>query len=222
MNLTALPSRRPRTRAEMIAFLRDHFRYDTMNSWNQSTSYAVRIKISQLNLSKEDTNACYEMLEAEGIFDCSGFNEVLHDFERRHEDEWQIGSNGRSGGYLVLYQGGRKPSGYKSRCTECGGLNYQPVGDTPRDCGRCHAKGALRNLEIELQQSFVYPGKATDEDAVFEDWSLYDLRKRVELVWDFDQTCEKACRCFLDYARQHRVVEKTIRVPKRIHVAVPR
>jgi hypothetical protein len=206
----------------MIAFLRDHFRYDTMNSWNQSTSYAVRIKISQLNLSKEDTNACYEMLEAEGIFDCSGFNEVLHDFERRHEDEWQIGSNGRSGGYLVLYQGGRKPSGYKSRCTECGGLNYQPVGDTPRDCGRCHAKGALRNLEIELQQSFVYPGKATDEDAVFEDWSLYDLRKRVELVWDFDQTCEKACRCFLDYARQHRVVEKTIRVPKRIHVAVPR
>jgi len=28
------------TKEEMIAFLRDHFRYYTMNSWNRSTSYA--------------------------------------------------------------------------------------------------------------------------------------------------------------------------------------
>jgi hypothetical protein len=220
MNLTALPVRRPRTRAEMVAFLRDHFRYDTMNSWNRSTSYAVQIKVSQLNLQSEDTDACYEMLAVEDARSASGYSEVLRDFGRRHKDEWQTGTRGSRGGYLVLCQGGRRPSGVKSRCIKCGGLNYQPVGDTPRDCGYCHAKGALRNFEIE--EVFIYQGKATDADAVFEDWSLYDLRERVKLVWDFDQTCEKACRCFLAYAQQYRVVKKTIRVSQRIHVAVPR
>ena len=29
-------------RGEMITFLKKHFRYPTMNSWNRSTSYADR------------------------------------------------------------------------------------------------------------------------------------------------------------------------------------
>lgn len=35
-------------RKEMIAFLKNHFRYDTMNSWNRSTSYANNVKNLQL------------------------------------------------------------------------------------------------------------------------------------------------------------------------------
>lgn len=46
--------------------------------------------------------------------------ESLRDFGLEHEMVWQIGQNGRSGGYLVLYQGGRNPSPYQSRCTKCG------------------------------------------------------------------------------------------------------
>jgi len=40
---------------------------------------------------------------------------------------YTIGSNGRSGGYLVLYQGEYYDPGYKSRCRACGQLNYQHV-----------------------------------------------------------------------------------------------
>ena len=35
-------------RNEMIAFLTNHFRYSTMNSWNQMTSYANNVKLHNL------------------------------------------------------------------------------------------------------------------------------------------------------------------------------
>lgn len=41
---------------------------------------------------------------------------MIEDFNEEHNFQWQTGTNGRSGGYLVLYQGGTKPSGYKSFC----------------------------------------------------------------------------------------------------------
>ena len=34
-----------RYRETMISFLKNHFRYNTMNSWNRSTSYANTIKL---------------------------------------------------------------------------------------------------------------------------------------------------------------------------------
>jgi hypothetical protein len=220
VNVTDLPERKPRTKAAILAFLSGHFRYHTMNSWNLGTSYAVQQKISQLNLTAEQRTACYAMLDVEDSAVLCGYNEVLQAFDRRHDYCWQIGANGRSGGYLVLYQGGRKPSGYKSRCTECGGLNYQPVGDTPRDCGRCHTVGALRNIPETHMQIFSMPGRGMDGERDFEDWSFDKLKDRLAVVWDFDQTCEQACRCFLEFAMDHRVEEETIMVPRKIMVAV--
>ena len=41
-----------RYREAMTAFLKKHFRYHTMNSWNRSTSYANNIKLYNLNFSK--------------------------------------------------------------------------------------------------------------------------------------------------------------------------
>ena len=40
-----------RSRAEMTAYLENHFRYPTMNSWNQATSYACNLKVDRLGLS---------------------------------------------------------------------------------------------------------------------------------------------------------------------------
>ena len=34
-----------RSRAEMTAYLSGHFRYNTMNSWNRSTTYACNMKL---------------------------------------------------------------------------------------------------------------------------------------------------------------------------------
>ena len=63
-------------------------------------------------------------------------------------------------------------------------------------------------------------GRGTDGERDFEDWSLSSLKDRLAVVWDFDQTCETACRCFLEFATDHRVEEETIMVPKKIMVAV--
>jgi len=105
--------RKPRTRKDMIAFLRDHFRYYTMNSWNVSKSYANKIKISSLALPREQENACFELLDVEGAGELSGFSEALDDFAEQNEHRWLIGTNGRSSGYLVLYQGGIHPGGQR-------------------------------------------------------------------------------------------------------------
>lgn len=56
-----------RSREAMVAYLSGHFRYNTMNSWNQSTSYAHNVKAYNLGLSSEDIDKLYCLL------DCSEF-----------------------------------------------------------------------------------------------------------------------------------------------------
>ena len=52
-----------RYRESMVKYLRKHFRYNTMNSWNKSTSYANNIKL--YNIDKPDgvdNDTCWEMI----------------------------------------------------------------------------------------------------------------------------------------------------------------
>lgn len=41
-------------RKAMADFLTNHFRYDTMNSWNESTSYANNVKIYNLGIEDKE------------------------------------------------------------------------------------------------------------------------------------------------------------------------
>lgn len=112
MRYIDIPETKPETRADMIAYLKNHFRYNTMNSWNGSTSYANCIKITHLNgLSKEDMDACFDMLEVDEAFD--DMRIMTDDFERNHDHMWGMGTNGRSSGYMVLYRGGVDDKGRK-------------------------------------------------------------------------------------------------------------
>jgi len=103
----------------MVAYLRDHFRYYTCNSWNRSSSYAACVKLHQVMPNDLDG---YDFLQTEEAF--GDGRDIIREFEERHHYEWQIFSNGRSSGYLVLYTGGQKPSGYKRHCISCGQQNY--------------------------------------------------------------------------------------------------
>lgn len=87
----------------MWNFLHDHFTYPTMNSWNRSTSIAHNVKLYNLNLEgdygvvmnylfDEMDSGCLQVLIATEI----------RDFERKNP-AYRAGFNGRSGGYLVLY-----------------------------------------------------------------------------------------------------------------------
>ena len=105
-----------RSRADMTGFLKKHFRYHTMNSWNRSTSYACNLKIHRLGLDGECESKLFDMIDTQEFFDLR--RALLDEFDRQHNYLWQAGMNGRSNGYLVLYQGELKPSGYLSFCTE--------------------------------------------------------------------------------------------------------
>ena len=52
-----------RSRSDMIQYLKNHFRYNTMNSWNAATSYACNLKIHKLGLCHEIENKFYDMLQ---------------------------------------------------------------------------------------------------------------------------------------------------------------
>ena len=124
-----------RSRKEMTAFLRGHFRYYTGNSWNRSESYACNLKIYHLGLDHETEQKLYELMETQEFFDVQDI--LLEEFGSRHRYVWQAGMNGRSGGYLVLYQGEQKQSGYRSFCPVCGQKNYRSVLDGGNVCGKC-------------------------------------------------------------------------------------
>ena len=147
--------------------------------------------------------------------------DLLEDFSRRHDWQWQAGINGRSGGYVVLYRGGIKPSGYKSYCTHCGQKNYEtvPEGQTGI-CGRCDAKARV-NFKQTHMQVFSWPGKDVDMYEDFEDWTLTEIGQRVELVQEFDKLCDSITSAYIDTCRNYRITEEEILVPKTIKVLEP-
>ena len=173
-------------RGEMITFLKKHFRYPTMNSWNRSTSYANCIKLHKIDKPTDiDNEIFWQMI---GITDWQEkLSDLLAEFGRQHDWLWQAGINGRSGGYVVLYQGGIQPSGYKSHCTHCGQLNYQEVSDGKTGiCGRCDARARVNFAQTHMQL-FTWPGRDLDMEEDFHDWGIEELRQRVELVQEFDR-----------------------------------
>ena len=50
-----------RSRKAMVGFLKNHFRYDTMSSWNRASSYANNMKIRNLGLTSEQASRLYDM-----------------------------------------------------------------------------------------------------------------------------------------------------------------
>ena len=199
-----------RSRKDMTAFLSGHFRYNTMNGWNRSTSYACDMKLYNLGLDREMENKLWELIQVQEFYD--RLNELVEDFGRQHNYLWQAGWKGCSGGYLVLYQGGTKSSEYRSYCTHCGQQNYTSVAETGTRCGVCNKETRIDYIKPPMQ-IFSYPGCGVDMDEDFEDWSVYDLRQRTELVQEFDRLADDIVAEALYIAREHSVEERIVYVP---------
>ena len=205
-----------RSRRAMTEFLAKHFRYNTMNSWNQSTSYANNIKVYNLGLNKEQEEKLYAMLDTAEFY--TYINEMLYDFSAEHNHLWQVGFNGRSSGYLVLYQGYSKPSGYKSYCTECGQRNYKSVEETGNNrCGRCGTDARV-NYTTAPREIGCYPGRSTDMGEDFEDWEMYQLKERVKLVREFDKLCDDILKTVIDLIENYEVEEQIVMKPHTVKV----
>lgn len=82
---------------QMFEFLKGHFSYYTMNSWNRVKSIANNVKLYNLNLSG-DWSVVYDFLE-NGEYETIHF--MIQDWEYMHKG-YKVFFNGRSNGYLVL------------------------------------------------------------------------------------------------------------------------
>lgn len=183
--------RRLGSRKSMIEYLENHFRYFTMNSWNRSTSYANNVKIYNLPV---DSNVAYDIISDDSFY--REINHIIDIFDSSYNYEFQAKFNGRSGGYIVLTAGGRKESGYKSRCINCGQLNYKTVEETQSSkCGRCGDEEGRLNLSHPVYSIYTSPGVSIDDDEYFDEWDTDELKDRVELVSEFDKLCDN----ILDY-----------------------
>lgn len=221
-----------RNKSAMIGFLTDHFRYNTMNSWNASTSYANNLKIHKLGLEPKIADKLYEMMYVDGFYDA--INDLIDDFAKKHDYLWQAGFNGRSGGYLVLYMGGKEDSGYRSYCPLCGQKNYRLVppdmskmteeeklryknNDYSSDnrCGRCGSYSRI-NYQKPPVKVFTYPGKSVDMNEDFLEWSMDELRERVRLVQDFDRLCDAIVDEAVYLASEYEIEETEILVPQTV------
>jgi hypothetical protein len=217
-NITALPNHKPTTVKAKLAFLKGHFRYHTCNSWNRGHSYAVNIKLRTLRLTSAELTACYDMLSSDEAM--LRFSDMLSTLECETNWAFQIGTNGRSNGYAVLYTGGRKPTGYKSRCRSCRQKNYKTVAESGTRCGHCGKEDRVDFVGTHTKS--YTDSRGLDEDADFDDkeaWDSEQIRARFDEVWAFDECVEFACRDFVKFAMSHKLVEETVMVPKKVMVA---
>jgi len=76
-----------RSREAMTQYLENHFRYNTMNSWNRSTSYANCLKIHRLELPEKVMQKAWDLLDCTEIYDV--FNRLIRDWADAHDWEWQ-------------------------------------------------------------------------------------------------------------------------------------
>lgn len=199
-----------RCRAEMIQYLSKHSRYHTMNSWNACTSYACNMKIHNLGLDTCVAEKLYDLIQVAEFY--AQLNELIEEFNRRHGYLWQAGWNGRSGGYLVLYQGKAEPSGYRSYCTNCGQKNNKSVAESGTRCGVCGEQTRIDYASPPLQ-AVTFVGRSTDRNADFEEWSMEELRQRTELVQDFDRLADDIVTEALRIADTCAVKEQIVYVP---------
>lgn len=91
----------PFERNKMIDFLSHHSRYYTMHSWNGLTSYANNVKLYNLDLPDDLKDKAYDFIYAECFEYTEDVNNLIDDFRSR--TGYTAGFNGRSSGYIVLY-----------------------------------------------------------------------------------------------------------------------
>ena len=92
----------------MFNFINEHYQYYTLNSWNNLKSIANNVKLYNLKLEGDWGVACSYLFDD---YDLGGLQEEISDMIRDWEADhpgYGLGFNGRSGGYLVIYNHNKK------------------------------------------------------------------------------------------------------------------
>ncbi len=181
-------------------------RYYSMNSWNNSTAPAYNLKIYNV-IDNHLQDKVYELLECNDFY--TTINNLISDFNMEHDYQWQAAFNGRSGGYLVLYQGETTRETYTEKdFTQDNGYNGRVyISDHIgwMDINEAEEAGIL-NRSIITNVS-VYPGRQIEDNEV----PANILKSFKQLAIDIIKTTEYL-------AENYEIVEEEIESTETIKV----
>ena len=93
-------------------------------------------------------------------------------------------------------------------------------GTADNRCGRCGAEGERGRVNLtqphRVLSTSIGSIDAGEDFVDFDDWTMSKLRDRVDLVCDFDRTCDAMRDNLIDMIESCSVVEETIMVPKTV------
>ncbi len=206
---------------EMAGFLAGHFRYSVVNGWNPQTSYANNLKVYDVGLDSGTQARILDLMNTEDFWD--EINHLVWMFGYEHSFEWEAAFNGRSGGYLVLYNSRQEPSGYRSFCTACGQKNYKTVEESGTRCGRCGRDSRINFTHPDMLVKTSMCGIDMDEDEdAYADWDAYELAERARVVCDFDRLCDRIVAAAVRMGEDYDVEDEEYVVTKTRKILVPK
>ena len=88
-----------KTLESKFEYIKEHYTYNVMNSWNNLESIANNVKIWNLELTNEQIDKFLELLDIDSDYIYDILNILIEDFE--DITGTQIFFNGRNGGHLV-------------------------------------------------------------------------------------------------------------------------
>ena len=150
----------------MFNFINEHFTYWTMNSWNRLESIANNVKLYNLGL---DGDWCVALDFLNDEHDIGGLQAQIEDlvWEWEHDHPgYSLGFNGRSAGYLVIYNYNKKEGTVNFR-------NILPDWLTGFDTYEEWKEYILEYYAYSIQE--MIPA----------------LREYVELIRSFDKLCDQ-------------------------------
>ena len=169
----------------MFEFINNHFTYYTLNSWNGLQSIANNMKLYNLGLEGDWTTVLDYLYDEEDI-GCIGFQirGLVEEWEAKHPG-YSLGWNGRSGGYLVIYNHDKKN----------GTVNFRNI--LPEDL-----------TGYDNYEDF----KETIKD--YYGWNVKDmipeLREYTQLIRDFDKLCDDLRDLANEYSKLDYKAEKAL------------
>jgi len=169
----------------MFEFINNHFTYDTLNSWNRLKSIANNVKLYNLELDGDWGTVLDYLYDKEDIGDLQyQISEMINDWEHEHPG-YSLGFNGRSNGYLVIYNHDRQN----------GTINFRNI--LPDDL-----------VGFDTYEEF----KESIKD--YYGWTMKDmipeLREYTKLIRDFDKLCDDLRELVNDYSKLDYKTEKAL------------
>lgn len=162
----------------MWNFLKNHYTYYTMNSWNRSQSIANNVKLHRLDLDGDWTVAMrYLFDEADAGLLQMHIEDEIREFVAENP-YYEVFFNGRSGGYLVISE-------------------KQGRGSVLPECVE----------EFDTYEEFKEEVKAGWNYWNVKDFNR-ELREAVEIVREFDKLCDRLRDLVNEYSKRSFEMDK--------------